>query len=208
MKPLPLFLLPLLALSLSLLHAQVTITATAPPVLPGKATTLTVTLSGASQVSGVQWTTTPPTGWTLGPQVLSSAVSATPKTLSCSTGPAFLCLVWGLNVLPVPTGVLVTAPLTVPATTVPGSFTVALNGTFAGDLGGVTVAASGVSAIVTVLSPFDLNSDGQVTAADVTAMVNQVVGGNCVADPLGNGTCNILQVIAEVRGWIAAGSRP
>jgi hypothetical protein len=201
----------LLALTLSLAPAmaQVTLTATASPatVRPGQSTTVTLTLAGTPAVAGIQWSLGLPLGWT-GTQIITPAVSTIPKTLTCGTGTPPICLIWGLNVLPIPVGSILTLPLTIPTTAAPGPATIALTGLFSGSPAGVTVPITGVNAVITVLSPFDINGDGQVTAVDVNLIVAQVASGTCTSDVVGNGQCNILQVLAEVIGWAAAGSKP
>jgi hypothetical protein len=201
-------------LALALLIAPVfaqsaVLTATAPAVLPGKTTVVTLTLSGAGTpaLAGLQWTLGLPTGWTTGSVTASGAVAAIPKTVQC-TASSLLCLVWGLNVTAIPNGVVAIIPVTVPASASPGTANVTLSGLFAGTPAGVSATLTGVNAVITINSPFDINGDGQVTSSDVTAMVAQVASGTCTSDVVGNGQCNVLQIIAEVLGWQAAGSKP
>ncbi len=199
-----LFTFPALSQAVTLTASPSTI-----PVRPGSTTTITLSLSGTPQVAGIQWTLTPPTNWTLGTQTATPAVTSIPKTLTCGSGsPPSTCFLWGFNVLPLPTGPIATVPVTVPSNAAPGPFTVALTGLFAGSPAGAAVGMNGVNAVVTVLSNFDINGDGSVTAADVNLIVAQVASGTCANDVVGNGQCSVLQVIAEVLEWARQGSKP
>lgn len=186
--------------------AQVTLNVTANPAIvrPGQSTTISLTLATNVPVAGVQWTLGLPTGWST-VQTITPAAAAPPKQLSCGSS---TCFVWGLNVLPVPAGPIVTAPITVPLNTAPGPQTIALTGLVASTPSGVATTITGLNATVTVLSNFDINGDGQVTTSDVNAVVAQVASGTCANDVVGNGQCNLLQVIAEVIAWSNAGSKP
>lgn len=199
-----LLMLGLLATGYCLAQDTLTVTASPAVVRPGQTTTITLSLAGSPVVSD-QWTLVGPTGWALGSQAVTPAVGAVPKQLTC--GPT-TCFIWGLNVLPIPVGATVTANLTAPANALPGPQTVSLSGLVAVSALGSAVTLSGVNATITVLSPFDINGDGQVTVADVNAIVAEVASGTCANDVVGNSQCNVLQVIAEVIAWSATGSKP
>ena len=197
----------LLALVAVLAQAQDSITATASPstLRPGQTATITLTLAGTPPIAGVQWLLSAPPGWTVGTTTASSAVTSASKQVTCG---APVCFVWGLNITPVPNGAVATVPVTVPTGTAAGTVQLSVTNTAGATPAGVLQAVTGVPVTVTVLSVYDINGDGQITTADVNLIVAQVASGTCANDVVGNGQCNVLQVIAEVIAWTNAGSKP
>lgn len=191
-----------LALAQPTLQASVS----AATVRPGQSLTVTLTYSGASPaLAGLQWTLGLPLGLS-GVPILSPTIAGLPKSLSVgSSGFAFI---WGLNLAVIPVGPVVTVPITIPANAAPGNYNVTLANAVGATPAGIQQTVAGGNTSFAVLNPFDLDGNGTITAADVTAMVNQVASGNCTVDLIGNGQCNVVQVILEVIGWAAAGSHP
>lgn len=193
-------------LLVSSLSAQVQLRATISPstLKPGQSATVTLALSGAPTIAGLQWTLGLPLGL-VGVQALNPAVAAVPKQLTCG---ATTCLVFGFNVLDIPVGPIVTVPITISANATAGTQTVALTNVVGSSGAGVNVPVQAIGGTITILDKFDVNGDGVVSAPDVTAMVTQVASGTCTADVIGNGSCNVIQVIVEVIAWAANGSKP
>lgn len=191
-----------LALAQPTLQASVS----AATVRPGQSLTVTLTYSGASPaLAGLQWTLGLPLGLS-GVPVLNTAIAALSKSISVgSSGFAFI---WGLNLAVIPVGPVVTVPITIPANAAPGNYNVTLANAVGATPAGIQQTVAGGNTSFAVLNPFDIDGNGTITAADVTAMVNQVASGNCTVDLIGNGQCNVVQVILEVIGWAAAGSHP
>jgi hypothetical protein len=215
--------------------AQDTITVTASPtsVQPGGTTTLTLTTSGTKSMAALQYGLGLPTGWAVPIPTISAPASAQGKSIVCAV-PALICLEYGNNLNVIPNGSVATATITVPFgsgsvthylpfTAAPGAFPVSLVNTVGADPTGVAVTLVVTPATITVTpSKFDFTGDGLVTVADITAVVTAVshIGnGVCptqssgaIYDPAGLGSCTlangIVQVMAEVIGWVQAGSQP
>lgn len=192
-------------LLVSSLSAQVQLRATISPstLKPGQSATVTLALSGTPMIAGLQWTLGLPLGL-VGVQALNPAVAAVPKQLTCGVA----CLVFGFNVLDIPVGPIVTVPITIPANAAAGTQTIALTNVVGSSGAGINIPVQAIGGTITILDKFDVNGDGVVSAPDVTAMVTQVASGTCTADVIGNGSCNVIQVIVEVIAWAANGSKP
>ncbi len=175
------------------------------PVRPGQTTTVSIALSGSPSggIAGLQWTLTLPAGFTAGMPTLAPAVAAIPKQLVIGGA---VSLVFDFNVLPIPNGLIATVPVTVPAGALPSNGgPVTLTNVVAASPAGVSIPITAGNSSIAVLDVFDVNGDGSVTTADVNAIVSMVAAGNCTFDVVGNGQCNVLQVIAEVIAWDARG---
>lgn len=182
---------------------------------PGSSATLSLTFTDASpsaNIAGLEWGLTLPTGITAGVPVLGAAGTAAAKAVNCGTGNT-PCILAGtgspLNDTAIASGVLVTVPLSIPLTQPVGSGTVALSNLTAVNSGGSAVSITSSSATLQILSPFDLNADGQVNAADVLIMLNAVLGIQpCAGLDLGVGDkkCTLHDLELEIEA--ALGKNP
>ena len=185
----------LLLLYPALLAAQ-TLTLTGPAnVRPGQTADVTATLAGTGAV-GLQWSVAIP------PQ-LGNATATTPlsdKTLHRSTDGTLHLLV-GLNVTPIAPGVVAKYALSIPANAPKGVYQMPLTGLLAADANGDAITlTSGPAYSLRVLARSDLNGDGLTNGADLTLMIDQVLGRTaCADDQTGDGKCNLMDVLAVVR---------
>lgn len=182
-------------------YGQMSITLTGPAtVKQGKAISLNLNLANPTAVSpaGLQWTLAPPTGATVQTITAGSASTTAGKVVACNTS-NLLCIVYGPNQNVIAAGQVVVIQATIPANSVPGPNQFTLTGLLAGDKSGQpTTIASGPVYSVTVLSLADINGDGTVNAADISAMATQVTSGVCTDDQNGDGICNLFDVLAVV----------
>jgi hypothetical protein len=189
-------------------NATITVTASPTSVKPGGQTTITWTLSGNAAPAALQALPSIPLGWNMTTPAATPALTAVPKQVQCGTA---TCVIYGQNLLPIPNVAIVTQVLTVPVTATTGTQTATVTGgLWSNTIGAFPTALTVVPVTLTVLpSPYDVNGDGQVTTADITAMALQVANGNCTADPSGlGGPCQVNRVYDEISGWQANGSKP
>ncbi len=154
----------------------------------------------AADVAGLQWSLALPAGVTV-TEIPGNADNAASKTLACRTD-GTMCIVYGVNQTMIGSGDVAVYTITFPANTPPGNYTFTLAG-----IQGVTLAdlplavAAGAPLTVTLLSNFDLNSDGKVDALDVGLAVQQALGKTAcnTADFNGDGACNLFDVQAIIR---------
>lgn len=198
----------LLALSaLSALSAQsLTLSLSPASLQAGQSTTLTISYTDAtpsSNTAAIEWALSLPAGITAGSYSAGSALTTAGKLINC--GPS-ACVAAGdgatLNDTVIASGPIATVPLTVTSTTAPGTLTVTLTsllGATATNPSTVTLTVN--SPTVTVLSRYDLNGDGLVNAADVTIMLNEVIGSaTCSGQSLnvGDGKCDVEDLEFEI----------
>ena len=201
----------LLALATILLYGHacaaqsLNLTVSPASVQPGATATVTFTWTDAAtsiNLAAIQWTPAFPSAVSQGAAALGSVSTATNKVLSC--GPA-ACVLAGtgatLNATVMPSGTLITLPVTVAAGTAPGALSLALSGVQGASSAGLAVAITTAAATLTILSLYDLNGDGVVNSADVQIMLSADEGkSGCVA-PLtgvGDGKCDASDVVLEI----------
>jgi len=140
----------LFGLTLSLFPSQ-------PAVPHGKPVTLNLVLSNTTQsapVSGIQFTISLPTGWTIGTPILDPSVLSMGKFLSYNTTPnppSITGLIFGLNVTPFTDGPVLVIPLTSPIGTPPGLGLISLSNLVAATPEGVNAPLNGVGNVVDVI---------------------------------------------------------
>jgi hypothetical protein len=174
----------------------------------GGSATLTLTFADAvptANVAGLEWTLTLPAGVTAGAATIGAASMAAGKVLTCGTTVPPICVLIGdgttLNEAAIASGVLATMPLTVAASTVPGSLSIlprAVLGTTGPGMA-VSIAASTINLVVD--SEYDLNGDGVVNAADVAIMASEADGSSTCSAPstgVGDGKCGLIDVELEI----------
>lgn len=188
--------LALIALMGLPLAAQ-TLTLTGPAtVRPGQSVTLDLTLSGTAAPVGLQWSLAMPAGMTATPT--AGAALGTSKTLHCQTP---ICLAVGLNVTPIPTGAVARYAVQVAANTARGLYQMPVTDALAANADGEAMTVTlGAAYALRVLARSDLNGDGLTNGADLTLMIDQVLGRTaCADDQTGDGKCNLMDVLAVVR---------
>ena len=190
----------MLAANLALVAATVqpTISVAGPAsVYPGAAS-LTIAVSGSAgnNLAGLQFTITLPTGMTLGTPVVSPAWAANGFSIYCGTA---VCVIINVTTITptVADGTMATIPVNVAATVAPGSASISLTGTLGATGAGLNVTTSaGPAMSMKVLSFCDINGDGVVNLADVTIVIDAIIGtGTC---PLTAG-CSLQTVLAVVQ---------
>jgi len=180
-------------------------------VAPGGTATVSVNFTDtapSSNTAGLQWNLTLPTGFTVGTGTVGTAGTSAQKVLSCV---GLTCILAGtdgatgtsnfqLNATVLSSGVVATFPLTVPSNAAVGANSLSLASIFAASTTGTNVAITTSPAVLTILSRYDLNSDGAVNLADVTIVLNQATGqAPCTTgDVNGDGKCNVLDVLLVV----------
>jgi hypothetical protein len=209
MKRTTTLLLSLLVLGLSTgTQAQTpnTLTLTGPQsARPGTPITLEVVLSAPAQPpgqpSGLQWTATLPSTWTVTPQA-GPAATAAQKDLYCSTPPDPACLVVGLNATPILSGTLATYTLTLPPATPRGPLAIPLGDLVAGDSLGTPIPVTpGVAYTLLILARHDLNGDGVTNTVDLLLMLDQILRrAPCTDDQNGDGRCDLIDALLVIRG--------
>jgi hypothetical protein len=104
------------------------------------------------------------------------------KSLTCSTGASIRCLIVGLDTNVIPDGVVAVASITLANPLTANSVAVTLANPIEADAAAdslpVTVANPTVS--LSIKSACDVNGDGSVSSADLTAVVSQAVTKNSV----------------------------
>lgn len=191
--------LSLCALTLS--AQTLTLTAPSPSVMQGMATTVTVTLAGASgaNLTGLEWSLNS-TG-AIGTPVISAAANAAGKGIQCA---APTCVLIGLNAANVLSdnaltdGAMASYPLTVPLATPLGPLPLSLTsvlGVNASQLAAPVTA--GAPAGILVVSRCDANGDGKTDINDVQAVVNAMLGKASCTLPNGACTLGTLEAVLQ-----------
>jgi hypothetical protein len=127
--------------------------AASPTSVPhGKLVAISISLTpGDQDVDGLQFSVTLPPGWTIGTPILTPGTAAIPKFLAFNmTNGSVFCLIYGLNVLPIPAGPFLDIPLVSPIQTPPGPVDVALTGLVASSSAGVSIPITGTGTTVSV----------------------------------------------------------
>lgn len=162
---------------------------------------LTLTNSAAQQVVGIQWSILYPAGGYSATVTPGAILTTASKGTQCTTDNSF-CLVVGQNVTLINNGAVANYALKVPANAAGGTVTVSLSGILAVYPTGLNAPINTAASFTFAISPAqDINGDGVVNTADFTAMLAQVLGANsvppvpCVADPNGDGRCDIFDLI-------------
>jgi len=184
-------------------------------VRAGTAITLTVAINGtaSTNAAAVQFSI-PSMGWTETPTIGTSESGTPAKTIQCAIVSGQLnCIVYGLNSNPLADGTLATLSVTLPRNLATGTTSLSLTNTLAADNNGstVTVGAAAPFALSTV-SVCDVNGDGTVTAADMTAALPYYLQqSTCtpVFDLNSDGVCNVLdlQILATAIGGGACNAK-
>ena len=173
-------------------------------VYPGGTAVATLTFADATpsaNIAGVEWTLSLPAGVTAGTPAAGAATTGTSKVISCNQ---LECIDVGsgtpLNVTAIAGGVVATIPLTVPATAAAGPGAIALSSALAANTSGVAVPMTTSAATLTVLSRYDLNSDGVVDGADVQIALNEALGASPCTAPfsLVDGKCGPAGAVLEI----------
>jgi hypothetical protein len=168
----------------------------------GQNTTLTAAYQDATpsaSAAGIEWQLTLPTGVTAGAPVVGAAATAANKVVTCGVAG---CIVIGdgatLNDTAIGSGVLAAIPLTLSAGAVSGGVSMTALGVTATNPSSISMMVN--PATLTVLSPYDLNGDGAVNAADVSIMINEFLSGTCTGQSLkvADGKCGIVAVEYEI----------
>lgn len=173
----------------------------------GSPVNLSLSLAGSTstQPAGIQWTLGLPAGFAItGPITPGSSITSAAKTISC-TPDNLTCLAVGFNTNVISAGQIGTFQLNVPVNSPVGPASFPLSGLLAVNQAGASVALSpGALLTITILSKSDLNGDGKVDLSDVTAMINQSLGGGagCTSDQNGDGKCDLLDVYLVVRAGL------
>ena len=193
-----------LAILLALASAawgQVTLTLTGPATArQGQIVPLSLGSTGATAngPAGLQWTLTPPSGFAITGSAAGTQGTAAGKAVSCNAANT-LCLLFGLNQNVIANGQAATLTVQVPANATPGAASFGLTGLVAGDKIGIAMTATaGTAYSLTVLSRADLNGDGVVNSADVSAMAAEVTSGACSADQNADGKCDMLDILLVI----------
>lgn len=193
-----------LLFTLGLAAAQ-TLTLTGPAsTQPGQTVPLTLTLAGATgkNISGLQWSTVPPTGLTVSSVTSGSMLGPVGKAVYCSANNQ-ICLAIGLsstNVItnnPATDGTVASIQVAVATNAPTGATPIPLSGLFAADTGALNVAiTSGAPYSILILSKCDANGDGTVDYKDVQAVLNGIF--TPAACPL-TGGCTLQSLVAVLR---------
>lgn len=143
--------------------------------------TLTLRLNTtATTAVGLQWTLSPPTGWTIGVTTKNDLVVG--KTLVCGA----VCLLYGLNVTLIPAGDIASVTVTPPAGFVGvASFTIVNQLGATADAQPITLTVFGKSVSVLSSAQFtrwDLDGDHEITSADLTLAIEKIKSHEVCAD--------------------------
>jgi hypothetical protein len=155
--------------------------------------------SPSANVAGIQWQLTLPAGVTAGAPVGGAALTAASKAINCGTS---ICIAIGdgtaLNDSVIASGAIASIPLTVSPSAASGNITAAVLGVTATNPSSVALTVNTIT--LTVLSPYDLNGDGSVNAADVGIMLNELLTGTCTGQSLkvGDGKCGLIDLETEI----------
>jgi len=188
--------------SISCLAQSLTLSLNPASSQAGQNTTLTVAYQDASpsaNAAGIEWQLNLPAGVTAGTPAAGAAATAANKVVTCGVA---ACLVIGdgavLNDTVIGSGVLATIPLTLSTNAVSGSVTMTALGVTATTPSSIALTIN--PATLTILSPYDLNGDGSVNAADVGIMINEFLSGTCSGQSLkvADGKCSIVAVEYEI----------
>jgi hypothetical protein len=195
------------------LHAQPVLTVTGPSsVSPGKATSLTFTLSGtsAANLAGIQWTITPQNGLTFGTPNASEQATAAGKGIYCSATTGICVFITPANAAPT---VLTNSTLTDGVVaTLPVTFTSAPSGTVSFPLTGLIAVSSAGSSTpinpgtpysITVTSNCDYNGDGVVNYLDISAMISAIIGQTTCSASFAAG-CSLTSVEAVIQAALGS----
>lgn len=179
-----------------------TFSASSTSIRAGQTVTFTVGTSGTASAAAVQYDITgAPANWVQGANTAGAAATTANKQVKC--GPTTrTCVTYPAdNRTLIGAGVLATHVYTLPTNATPGTYQVSLANIVAGNASAqpVTLTIPPVVAI-TVLSPYDLNSDGVVDATDVNTVVDQIIGVTaCTTGDLNGDTkCNTIDLLLLV----------
>jgi len=140
-------------------------------VRAGSTLTCSITLSGGSLPAGLQWTlaTSSPVGAVI--VTPAAAVISAQKNFLCNA--ANMCLLTGINANQIADGALANLSIPIPAGSGNRQMTLNLSATIGASLLGTALSATANPPVsVSVSSGCDINGDGQINAADVTAQQN------------------------------------
>lgn len=198
----------ILAALAGVLSGQTILTVTGPATVhPGDTAALGVSIAGtgATGLTGVQWTFTLPTGATL---ANTAAISATGPNSNnglgvfCGYPLTTICLIIGDNgqsvaINPIADGALGTIPMVVGHAMGAGNYVIPIANLIGSDATALHALPLQIGALYTlhVLSLCDINSDGVVNVADVQMMINQALG---LATCSLAGGCTVVQVQAVI----------
>ena len=186
--------------SLSLYGQSLSLTGPA-TVKQGKTFTINVNLAGstATAPAAAQWTLNVGGGLS----TTGTSTSVPNKNVQCSTAANPLCIIYGINQNVIPSGVIASHTISVPANTPTGSKSFSLVSPIAVTTTGAswpitsgTPIANPYTIIVTSIA--DINNDGVINSADVGLMADQVTSGTCTDDQNGDSACNIIDVYLVV----------
>jgi hypothetical protein len=158
--------------SLPLWAQSATLTLSCPNnVHAGSTLSCSVALSGGSLPAGLQWTlaTSSPVGAVV--VTPAAAVASAQKNFLCNA--ANMCLLTGINANQIADGALATLSIPIPAGSGSRQMTLNLSATIGASLLGTALSATANPPVsVSVSSGCDINGDGQINDADVTAQQN------------------------------------
>jgi len=195
--------LSLFAFSVALAAQTLTPTVSPTSVVAGKPSTLTLTYApGATPAAAVQWSFVAPTGGAIGTWTAGAASTAAGKTVTCGS---IVCVDYGLNQNVLGAGALASVTVT-PPSTARGPLTLTIAAPLSADAQGNALSTTAVTVTLIALSPFDLNGDGKVDAADLIIAVNQVIGLQpcTTADFNGDGVCNVQDLVLLIADSFSA----
>ena len=122
------------------------------------------------------------------------------KTLACGTATptSITCIVYGINQTLIANGPVATVAFTTVKTPASRSESLGIGNTTASSATGTVITSGGTGGTLTILSIYDLNKDGAVNSADVLLMLNEALGITSCTDKIGDGLCNVGDVMLEV----------
>lgn len=191
------------SLTLILFSQTLTVTSSATRLFPGQTATLTYVLAGQTNpnISALQFDQAVLTSLTVSNKVVAGTAASAGKSLTCSQA-GNRCILVSIGSSVIANGTVLTATLTVPVGTAPGSFNIALSNLFAAsNTAQLVPVVSGPLLTITVAPALtDLNGDGQTTLLDINLIVAQVLAGTCPVgyDQDSNSVCDIrdVQIVA------------
>lgn len=159
---------------------RLTPTLSEPFTYPGSTSLLTITLfnSGTFAIEAIQFTITPPTGFTMGTPTTGIASTSAGKTVSCSPT-TNTCVISSTNpnITTFSDGTLVLIPFTVATTTTPVTTQIPITGIMANSTGGPVPMVADVPAPITIapiggnIPWFNVSSGGITCKASKIAQV-------------------------------------
>jgi hypothetical protein len=195
-----LFILSLIFAVCAMAQAVITTTPSAAVVYPGEPLTMTLSISGGTQPSGIQWTA-PLQDLTA---TIGASGTAAAKTAQCATVAGKTnCIIYGINSNKILDGAV--ASIAIPTAT-PGTIQFALTNVLGSDAAGNAIPITAPPATVTVTTKCDVNKSGTTDAADVNAYLPQVIGSApCTQSMTGDGKCDIRSLIVLIYGAMPGG---